>query len=133
DATLVTLADSMGPFPPAPGPPAPGAPAAAATPQPGENPDIPAGYTYVGQFVDHDITFDPTSVLQRRNDPDALVNFRTPRFDLDSVYGSGPADQPFLYDQGDPYKLLVGHNVDPTQEPDDLPRNAQGRALVGDP
>ena len=32
------------------------------------------------------------------NDPLALVNFRTPRFDLDSLYGSGPADQPFLYD-----------------------------------
>ena len=23
------------------------------------NPDIPAGYTYFGQFVDHDLTFDP--------------------------------------------------------------------------
>ena len=31
---------------------------------------IPAGYTYLGQFVDHDITFDPTSSLQRQNDPD---------------------------------------------------------------
>ena len=54
------------------------------------NDEIPAGYTYLGQFIDHDITFDPTSRLQRSNDPSALVDFRTPRFDLDSVYGSGP-------------------------------------------
>lgn len=27
----------------------------------GDNPDIPSGYTYLGQFVDHDITFDTTS------------------------------------------------------------------------
>ena len=38
-----------------------------------ENSGIPAGYTYLGQFIDHDITFDPTSSLDRQNDPDALV------------------------------------------------------------
>ena len=64
----------------------------------GNNPGIPAGYTYLAQFIDHDITFDPTSQLEKVNDPHALVNFRTPRLDLDSVYGSGPADQPFLYE-----------------------------------
>src|SRR5262245_29275318 len=41
---------------------------------------VPAGFTYVGQFVDHDLTFDPVSMLDRQNDPDALTNFRTPRF-----------------------------------------------------
>ena len=25
----------------------------------GDNAKIPAGYTYLGQFIDHDITFDP--------------------------------------------------------------------------
>ena len=136
DAVLKKLADTMGPYPP-PMPPmtaqADEAQAAGAAPQPGENPDIPAGYTYLGQFVAHDITFDPTSVLERRNDPDALVNFRTPRFDLDSLYGSGPEDAPYLYDQMDPFKLLIGHNAGPDLEPDDVPRNAQGRALIGDP
>src|SRR5205823_1214648 len=29
----------------------------------GDNPDSPAGFTYFGQFVDHDLTFDPTSQL----------------------------------------------------------------------
>ena len=55
-----------------------------------DNQTIPAGFTYLGQFIDHDVTFDPTSSFARRNDPDGLQNFRTPRFDLDCVYLSGP-------------------------------------------
>ena len=95
------------------------------------NPRIPAGFTYLGQFIDHDITFDPTT----RADRGTPVNFRTPRFDLDSVYGSGPLVQPFLYDwkTKDPKgaRLLVGHGED--EETADLPRNQEGRALIGDP
>jgi hypothetical protein len=95
-----------------------------------------AGYTYVGQFIDHDITFDPTSKLGRDNDPAALVDFRTPRFDLDSVYGSGPEDEPFLYDwKAKPkgVRLLIGGDRRRRAVADvDLPRNAQGRALIGD-
>ena len=110
-----------------------------------ENPArVPAGYTYLGQFIDHDITFDPVSTLDRQNDPDALVSFRTPRFDLDSLYGRGPSDQPYLYDHDDPVKLRLGELVDdpgsPFSGPDlprDTPRNApdgkRGVALTGDP
>lgn len=95
-----------------------------------DNPDIPAAYTYFGQFIDHDITFDPMSSLQQLNDPDALVDFRTPRFDLDSVYGSGPADEPFQYasSPGTPSFLTAGSGTDI-----DLPRNSEGVALIGDP
>src|SRR5882762_11198424 len=99
-----------------------------------ENAGIPSGYTYLGQFIDHDITFDPASSLQQRNDPDALIDFRTPRLDLDSVYGRGPADQPYLYDGGNAF--LGG---DPISGGDanarDLPRNTANprRALIGDP
>jgi len=119
DATLTALADSMADAPAGPD---------------GDNPDIPSGYTYLGQFVDHDITFDPVSNLDRINDPDALHTFRTPRFDLDSLYGRGQADSPYLYDQDDPASLLVGRNADTGEnEPVDLPRNQQGRALIGDP
>lgn len=100
-----------------------------------DNPRIPAGYTYLGQFIDHDLTFDPVSSLIRQNDPDALTNFRSPRFDLDSVYGRGPADDPFLYDRNTGRdKLLIGRNPEGTD--DDLPRNAgtlQETALIGDP
>ncbi|MEV4432869.1 heme peroxidase family protein [Streptomyces sp. NPDC049555] len=97
---------------------------------------IPAGYTYLGQFIDHDITFDPTSSLQRQNDPDALVNFRTPCFDLDSVYGRGPVDQPYLYqrtpDAGPP-RFVVGTPKGEGRGELDLPRDPRGVALIGDP
>ncbi|WP_210407081.1 peroxidase family protein [Prauserella flavalba] len=95
-----------------------------------DNPEIPAGYTYLGQFIDHDLTFDPVSQLDRQNDPDALTNFRSPRFDLDCLYGRGPADDPFLYDkESGAEKVLIGRHDDE----DDLPRNVQDTALIGDP
>ncbi len=108
-----------------------------------ENSGIDAGYTYLGQFIDHDITFDPASSLQQRNDVDALVDFRTPQLDLDSVYGSGPADQPYLYD-GKGRKFQLGREL--REGPGgkviarDLPRHSwtdpdgstHHRALTGD-
>ena len=104
-----------------------------------ENTGIPAGYTYFGQFIDHDITFDPASSLQQQNDPDALVDFRTPRLDLDSLYGRGPDDQPYMYD-GKKFRLgrpLFANDI-PTKA-QDLPRyvdpnnpQAARRALIGD-
>lgn len=101
-------------------------------PQPGgDNINLPAAYTYLGQFLDHDITFDPNSSLQQQNDPDALHDFRSPRYDLDSVYGSGPADEPFQYRKGvDPPRLLVEPNVNGVE---DLPRTSEGIAIIGDP
>jgi hypothetical protein len=101
-----------------------------------DDPGISAGYTYLGQFIDHDITFDPASSLQRKNDPNALVDYRTPQFDLDNLYGRGPADQPYLYEHdgkkfvlGDP---LTGNEND--KHAFDLPRSpSNGRAIIGDP
>jgi len=109
-----------------------------------EESGIPAAYTYFGQFIDHDLTFDPASSLQRQNDPDALVDFRTPRFDLDSVYGRGPEDQPYLYADGRHFLLgeaLIGSALGQVLTANDLPRsrakvvdpNGQARAIVGDP
>jgi hypothetical protein len=104
-----------------------------------ENTGISAGYTYPGQFIDHDLTFDPASSLQRQNDPDALIDFRTPRFDLDCIYGRGPDDQPYLY-EADGMRMLLGRSLtgnphDPGTR--DVPRNAPAsgpkRALIGDP
>jgi hypothetical protein len=96
-----------------------------------EESGIPALYTYFGQFIDHDITFDPVSTLIRHKDPDALTDFRTPAFDLDNVYGRGPNDQPYLYDNGP--KFLLGDPLD--NGAPDLPRNNANprRALIGDP
>ena|SRR5829696_1330620 len=59
---------------------------------------MPAGFTFLGQFLDHDMTFDPTSSLARQQDPEAIRNFRVPSLDLDSVYGGGPGASPHLYD-----------------------------------
>lgn len=54
---------------------------------------IPAGYTYLGQFVDHDLTFDKTTVTLGANvSPADLLQGRSPSLDLDSLYGAGPAD-----------------------------------------
>jgi hypothetical protein len=59
----------------------------------GGNGTIPAGYTYLGQFVDHDLTFDDTTVaLGESIGPGALEQGRSPSLDLDSLYGAGPAD-----------------------------------------
>ncbi|PJI86759.1 peroxidase family protein [Luteimicrobium subarcticum] len=96
---------------------------------------LPAGYTYFGQFVDHDITFDPVSSLTKQSDPDALTDYRTPRFDLDNVYGRGPSDEPFLYEH-DGLHLTVGKPVSSTPdfEGPDLPRTETTKvALIGDP
>ena len=58
---------------------------------------IPAGFTYVGQFVDHDVTLDVSSSLDAPTDANAVHNMRTPALDLDSLYGRGPALEPYLY------------------------------------
>ena len=54
---------------------------------------IPAGFTYLGQFVDHDLTFDATTVaLGEDISPADLLQGRSPTLDLDSLYGFGPDD-----------------------------------------
>lgn len=92
-----------------------------------DNPRIKAGYTFLGQFVDHDLTLDTTSILERQVDVDGTTNFRTPAFELDSVYGLGPAVQPYLYEDGKPGPLLL------STDGEDLQRNRQYRAIIGDP
>ena len=108
----------------------------------GDNARIPAGFTYFGQFVDHDITFDTTALQEVIVDPLALRNFRTPMLDLDCVYGSGPVAQPYLYDRDDNDKFLIGRTNSnpgggdpsvPTELPHDLARAPHGFALIGDP
>lgn len=120
------------------------------------NSAIPAAYTYFGQFVDHDITFEVTSGdIAQIHDP-ALVplsvtdvrtkirNTRSATLDLDSVYeGLAPRN-------GD--KMALGSNslLDGTEKPllrpagkgvdNDLPRRdrttepaTDREALIGDP
>src|SRR5436190_4209849 len=107
-----------------------------------DNPTITAGFTFLGQFIDHDMTFDPTSSLARQQDPESIRNFRIPSLDLDNVYGGGPVASPHLYNatiDGGRTTLLteriqgsaavsVGNKVR-----FDVPRNRQDTALIGDP
>jgi hypothetical protein len=62
-----------------------------------DNPTMTAGSTFVGQFTDHDITFDQTSQLGVPQNPLVSPNTRTPALDLDSVFGGGPGRRPDLY------------------------------------
>jgi hypothetical protein len=106
--------------------------AAAAVGAGGSGPDAKgaAGWPVFGQFVAHDLTTD-RSPLTHHAELAEVRNARSPRANLETVYGDGPAGMPFLYDRDDPAKLLVGRND--AGRPADLPRNPQGVALVGDP
>lgn len=107
------------------------------TPDDQENPFVPAAYTYLGQFIDHDLTFDTRSTLKPI--PTGLSSFpdneRTPRLDMDCLYGLGPNSAPFMYDED-------GRLVTNPAKPFDLPRaavlfkpddQASHRAIIGDP
>ena len=67
-----------------------------------------AGFTFIGQFIDHDITLDTTPLNLQLADPDATVNFRTARYDLDSVYGRGPMNDPAALRSGRPGQTAAG-------------------------
>jgi hypothetical protein len=95
------------------------------------SPKLFAGFTFIAQFIDHDITFDNTPLADQQADPDAKVNFRTPRYDLDSVYGRGPTNEPDFYNPSDPDKLLVVEkNLNGVE---DMPRKTDGTAAIPEP
>jgi hypothetical protein len=97
---------------------------------------VASGFVFLGQFIDHDLTFDQTALDLQRRDPDAVTNFRAARFELDSVYGAGPNENAQFYDPNDRAKLRIAGLDDPAV-PDDLPRENggknDGKAIIGDP
>src|SRR5882672_624745 len=88
-----------------------------------------AGTTFMGQFMDHDMTFDLTSVLGVPTDPEESPNARTPAFDLDSVYGGGPRLSPELYEPSSRIKFRIGNGG----LFEDLPRASDNAAILVDP
>jgi hypothetical protein len=85
-----------------------------------------AGWPLFGQLIAHDITADRSAVGPHA-DVAALRNARAPKLNLEMIYSDGPVGAPYLYDAGDPARLLTGPGGV------DLPRNSQGIALTGDP
>ena len=62
-------------------------------------PSSPAGYTYLGQLLSHDMNLDETSALgETVPDPSSLPNSNTPFLDLDTLYNfkQGNSGQPSL-------------------------------------
>lgn len=94
------------------------------------NPSHTAGVTFFGQFLDHDLTFDSRSRLGFPTQPITSANTRSAVFDLDSVYGGGPAQTPEIYDPDDRIKM----KVESGGQFEDLPRDTSTQAaLIGDP
>lgn len=106
---------------------------------------VPAGFTYLGQFIDHDMTFDKTAVmLGDEVSPSDLVQGRSPALDLDSVYGAGPQSPGSAKFYSDDVHLKTGQTVaiggDVARDGFDLPRAGTGRtnaakrrAVIPDP
>ncbi len=102
-----------------------------------DNPTMTAGSTFVGQFTDHDITFDQTSSLGVTANPLTSPNTRTPALDLDSVFGGGPGLRPDLYVPNPDGSVGPGLKIGSGGVHEDVPRAANGdgtyAALLGDP
>ncbi len=87
------------------------------------NSKIPAGYMTFGQFIDHDITFNQNGSLEEF-DGTENTNFRSPHFDLDSVFSGGKHKNVYMYN---------GDYLVYDEENNDLARNHKGTAIIGDP
>lgn len=86
-----------------------------------------AGMTFIGQFIDHDLTRDLTSPLGVPTAPEDHRNGRMPAFDLDSVYSRGPNRDRQFYDPADRIKLPL----DSGGQFEDFARQ-EGRAIIPD-
>ena len=101
-----------------------------------DNSHIPAIFTYIGQFIDHDITAgtDRETDFSRIDQPNVtpaprtevaqtVANLRTGALDLDSLYGGAALEGPFsevfrraLRFPPDPAKLMLGTADGPTSD-----------------
>jgi hypothetical protein len=110
--------------------------------------EVPAIYTFFGQFVDHDITREKgSSFIHLTNPrpidldqvPTYIVNSRSPNLDLDHVYGPDVDGELAPRDPGDPNKMLIAAVLPPrtgavlsSDLDHDFPRDANGSARIGD-
>ena len=93
---------------------------------------IPAGFTYLGQFIDHDLTFDKTILMEGVDiSPATLESSRSPTLDLDSLYGAGPQDpgSAQFYSDGIHLKMGAADGI-PAGRGFDLPRETPGQGAT---
>jgi hypothetical protein len=126
----------------------------------GADADLPPVFTYWGQFLDHELTARTNAESSITNITNAhppavsatveaqMKNARTPRFDLDSVYGGTPVGDTVTTDAvkvvagmrhpTQTAKMRVGTSIEPGPLPDsldehrDLPRYVQVQQSVKD-
>ena len=111
--------------------------------------NIPSAYTYFGQFIAHDVTFDPITKdhpLHPEIEPlsvnvvESIKNHRTGLLDLDSIYGPGFDDAgtfevPRDNDNNKELRLGVAYRPLNPVRGTDVPRSkdAPFQARIGDP
>ena len=90
-----------------------------------DNPNIPAGYTYLGQFIAHDIS--------HMRGPENLVS---PMLNLDTVYGADRQSGRHLFKQNcagdDVFRIGLGAETAYSSGEEDLPRSDSGKAEIPD-
>ena len=94
---------------------------------------VPAGYTYLGQLIAHDLSFDLTKAgFGRQLAVDRLDQAASPTLDLDALYGGGPLDDDskrFYVDDTGPLMVTgrtAAADVYPAFDGCDLPRGEDG-------
>jgi hypothetical protein len=104
-----------------------------------DHPTLPAGFTYLGQFIDHDITFDQTEGLPSGElTIEEIRQGRSPSLDLDSLYGRGPEHETLAIYEADGIHLRVGQTTPDALNdvaavlPNDLLRDSNKQAQIGD-
>jgi hypothetical protein len=96
-------------------------------PRRGDSVHVPAAFTFVGQFIDHDLTANGMDLFT--DQAGQVVDIASPLIDLDSVYGPRAADITSpqgldtreLFDVQGRFFLVGGNGV-----PVDVPRRTQG-------
>jgi hypothetical protein len=104
-----------------------------------DNPNMTAGVTFLGQFLDHDLTLDKNSLLNENASPEKTLNFRTAAFDLDSLYGFGPTESPQFYDTTSGRIKFIVQAIPGSQAVsrhgavrNDVPRDTAANAIIAD-
>ncbi|MDX2030338.1 MAG: peroxidase family protein [Blastocatellia bacterium] len=105
------------------------------SPDLGFHPHLPAGYTYLGQFIAHDISFmKPDQGPAAAAAPEKIEQLRSPSLALFGLYGDGPIVDEKLY-EADRASLKLGTTSGAQRRKNDLLRSGRPvdrRAIIPD-